>query len=76
MRRNSKSDAPSSSQVLLQDAYLGRLMDTATGKHVANKEDSGEVDLSESETWSFQERGSDGETHCLSNSYGETQCIQ
>ena len=29
MRRNSKSDAASSSQVRLQDAYLGWLMDTA-----------------------------------------------
>ena len=29
MRRNSKSDAASSSQVRLQDAYLGGLMDTA-----------------------------------------------
>ena len=32
MRRNSKSDAASSSQVRLQDAYLGGLMDTATNK--------------------------------------------
>ena len=55
IRRNSKSDAASSSQVRLQDAYLGRLMDTATGKLVATKEESGDVDLSESETWSFQE---------------------
>ena len=55
MRRNSKSDAASSSQVRLQDAYLGGLMDTATGKLVATKEESGDVDLSESETWSFQE---------------------
>ena len=30
-------------------------MDTATGKLVATKEESGDVDLSESETWSFQE---------------------
>ena len=41
MRRNSKSDAASSSQVRLQDAYLGGLMDTATV-------------TPESETWSFQ----------------------
>ena len=52
MRRNSKSDAASSSQVRLQDAYLGRLMDTATGKAVATKRESGDVDLSESETGS------------------------
>ena len=50
MRRNSKSDAASSSQVRLQDAYLGGLMDTATGKLVATKDESGDVDLSESET--------------------------
>ena len=38
MRRNSKSDAASSSQVRLQDAYFGGLMDTATVKPVATKE--------------------------------------
>ena len=38
MRRNSKSDAASSSQARLQDAYLGWLMDTATGKLIANLE--------------------------------------
>ena len=53
MRRNSKSDAAWSSQVRLQDAYFGGLMDTATGKPVATKEESGDVDLSESETWSL-----------------------
>ena len=55
MRRNSKSDAASSSQVRLQDAYLGGLMDTATGRPVATKEESGDVDLSQSETWSPHE---------------------
>ena len=50
MRRNSKSDAASSSEVRLQDANLGGLMDTATGKPVATKEESGDVHLSESET--------------------------
>ena len=30
-------------------------MDRATGKPVATKEESGNVDLSESEIWSFQE---------------------
>ena len=39
----------------LQDAYLRGLMDTATEKPVATKEESGTVDLSESEAWSFQE---------------------
>ena len=53
MRRNSKSDAASSSR--LQDAYLGRLMDTAMRKLVATKEGSGDVDLSESETGSEEE---------------------
>ena len=55
MRGNSKSDAASSSQVKLQDAYLGGLMDTAMEKPVATKKESGTVVLSESETWSFQE---------------------
>ena len=51
-------------------------MDTATGKTVATKEESGVVDFSESETWSFQEEAVTGETHHLYKSYGETQCIQ
>ena len=42
-----------SSQARLQDAYLGGLMDTATGELVATKEESGDVDLSESETWTY-----------------------
>ena len=54
-RRNSKSDAASGSQVKLQDAYLGGLMDKATEILVATKEDSGDLDLSEPETWSFHE---------------------
>ena len=52
MRRNSKSDAASSSQVRLQDAYFGRLMDTATVKLVTTKEESRDVDFAEPETWS------------------------
>ena len=55
MRGNSKSDAASSSQVRLQDAYLGGSMDTATERLVPTREESGDVDLSDSETWSFQE---------------------
>ena len=39
----------------LQDAYFGGWMDTATVKLFASKEESGDVDLSESETWSYQE---------------------
>ena len=49
----------------LQDAYLGGLMDTATVKLVTTKEESGDVDLSESETWSISSSGSDGESHLL-----------
>ena len=55
MRRNSKSDAASSSQARLQDAYSGGLMGTTTGKLVATKAESGDVDLSESETGSLHE---------------------
>ena len=55
MRINSKSDAASSSQVRLQDAYLGGLMDTAAVKPVASEEESGDMDLSESETGSLHE---------------------
>ena len=55
MRRNSKSDAASSSQARLPDAYLGGLMDTATVKLVATKEESGDVDFSESETGSEED---------------------
>ena len=49
MRRNSKSDEASSSQVGVQDAHLGGLMDTVTVKLVAKNEESFDVDLSESE---------------------------
>ena len=55
MRRNSKSDAASTSQVRLQNAYFGGLMDKATEKPVATEEDSGDVDLSESETGSEED---------------------
>ena len=54
-RRNSKSDAAAISQARLEDAYLGGLMDTATVKPVATKEESGDVDLSESETGSDED---------------------
>ena len=62
-RRNSESDAASSSQARLEDAYLGGLMDTATGKLAATKEESGDVDLSGSETGSW--RRCDRKTGCL-----------
>ena len=44
LRRNSQSDAASSSYAQLQDAYLGGLMDKATLKPVATNEESGDVD--------------------------------
>ena len=52
IRGNSESDAASSSQARLEDAYLGGLMDKGTEKLVATKEEPGDVDLSESETGS------------------------
>ena len=55
LRRNSKSDTASSSQARLQDAYFGGLMDTATEKLVAAKEESGDADLSESITGSEED---------------------
>ena len=55
MRGNSESDAASSSQARLKDAYLGGLMDTATGKPVATKEESRDGDLPESETGSEED---------------------
>ena len=54
-RRNSKSDAVLSSQARLGDAYLGGLMDPATEEPVATKEESEDVDLSESETGSDED---------------------
>ena len=54
-RRNSRPDAASSSQVRLQDAHFGGLMETATGKPVATQGESGDVDISESETGSEED---------------------
>ena len=72
MRRNSKSDAASSSQVRLQDAYLGGLlMDTATGNPVATEEESGDMDISEHETWSCQEEAVTGRRVACKNSAGK-----
>ena len=73
MRRNSKSDAGSSSQAQLQDAYLGGLLDTATVKLVGTE---GSVDLFESETAS--EEGVTGKPVAKKKkkNYGETLCIQ
>ena len=55
MRGNSESAAASSSQVKLQDAHLGGLMEKAMEKPVATKEESGTMDLSESETRSEED---------------------
>ena len=55
MRRSAKSEAASSSQVKLQDAYLGGLMEKATEKLVGTREESSVLDVSGSETWSFHE---------------------
>ena len=74
MRINSKSDAASSSQARLKDAYLGGLMDTATGKLVAAKGESGDVDLSESETGSEEDVA--GRPVDYKNMYGETWSIR
>ena len=55
VRRNSKPDAASSSQVRLQDAYLGGLMDKLAWKPVATDECEVLWEFSESESWSNHE---------------------
>ena len=55
-RRNSKTDAASSSQVRLQDAYLGGLMERAAGKPAATDESQEFWEFSESESWSNHEK--------------------
>ena len=54
-RRNLKSDAASSSQVRLQDTYLGGLLDKVAGKPVATDEHQVLWEFSESESWSNHE---------------------
>ena len=51
-------------------------MDTATGKLVAAKEGSGDMDFSESETGSLHEEEVTGRPVAEKNSKGETLCIQ
>ena len=52
MRGNSESDAASSSQARLQDAYLGGFMSTATGKpYVSSKSDCKEGPQAEKMQW-------------------------
>ena len=55
-RRNSKPDAVSSSQVRLQDAFLGGSMDEVAGKPVATDESQELWEFSESESWSNHEK--------------------
>ena len=56
MRINSESDAASSSQVRLQDAFLGGSMGTARVKLVASEVESRDIDNSESEFWTYKKR--------------------
>ena len=55
VRRNSKPDAASSSQVKLQDAYLGGLMEKIAEKPVATDANQVLWEFSESESWSNHE---------------------
>ena len=55
---------------------LARLMDKATVKLVATKEEWCTVDLSESETWSFHDEAATGRPVAYKNSYRETWSIQ
>ena len=55
VRRTSKPDAASSSQVKLQDAYFGGLMQKVAGKPVATDEHQVLLEFSESESWSNHE---------------------
>ena len=55
MGGNSESDGASCSQARLKDAYFGGLMETPTEKLFVTKEESWDVDLSESETGSEED---------------------
>ena len=55
VRGNSKPDTASSSQVKLQDAYLGGLLDKVAGKPVVTEENQVLWEFSESESWSNHE---------------------
>ena len=81
MRRNSKSDAASSSQARLQDAYLGGSKTQPRWNLSLQKKNQvlwiypnlkPGVFHEEAVSW----RGSNGETRCLQNSYRETSSIQ
>ena len=53
VRRNSKPDAASSSQVKLQDAHLGGLMENVAGKPVAIDENQVLWEFFDSESWAI-----------------------
>ena len=76
MRINSKSDAASSSQVRLQDAYLDRSMDTATVKLVVTEEEPGDTDNSGSEIWIYQEETVTVKPIAYKTAAGKNPCIQ
>ena len=71
MRINSKSDAASSSEARLQDAYLGGLMEKATVNSVATKAESRDVDPSESQSGSEEDKT--GRPIVISNGYGKNR---
>ena len=67
---------PTQSQVLkrdLQDAYLGGLMDTATGNLSLQ---NWIMRCGLFRIWNWEWRRCDRETGCLENSYGETRDVQ
>ena len=74
MRRNSKSNAASSSQARLQDAYLGWVDRQSHRETCRNK--WGTRRCGPFWIWNWEWRKCDRETGCLKNSSGETQCIQ
>ena len=70
MRRNSKPDAASNSQVKLQDAYLGGLLDRVAGKLVATEENQVLWEFFESESWSNHEDEVKGKPAADKNAQG------
>ena len=77
MRINPNSfDAASTSQVRLQDAYLGGLMETATERPVASGEESGDMDNSEAEIWYCKGKKLRGNPLPIKIKLGRNPCIQ
>ena len=69
--RNSSPDAVSNSQVVLEDAYFGGLMDRVAGKPAAT--DNG--NFSESESWSNHEKDAPSDTQfCVVLAHLEKKC--